>query len=501
MFNATEAPTPEPVVPASAFASEVEADVAVALTAAEFPFTLPLGVAVVVIFPIVRANEPAKPTDAAAPLFALDEMSVDVVSAVSAMPCALAPPAMSEAVVTLASVIATPAPTAALPPVALPSAIDAARADSDEKIVSAPVLTIAPPAATSARLETFASVTATAAATLTGPPDVVALGVAAVPEPVPSFAPAAVSAKPRWSPTWPVTSLEPPEGEPAADAVAVDDVFDGPVALSVVAAPALIERLSVAREVWSANVSANEAPTAAVPACVSPAAVVVAVASVLDVKEAAPATSWIGPGFTSTDVATLLIAIATAGAIAALGDDAPVFALVVIVLLPLAARVRALTFVKDAGVRDAGVPICARVVSSRLFSATDAPMPTDVPVISPGCALAFSVAIDAAVSVRLPPPALAEPLSAAVVSIFPKTSASDPATLTDPAAPLFAVAARLWLEAMSAVTSMPTPVALPSIAARFVTPARVRATAAPTAALPPVALPSAFALAFAASLA
>ena len=66
-LSATEAPTPEPVVPAVAFAEETVVEVALKVASADGALTEPVSSAVVFTFAIVSASEPATPTDAAAP--------------------------------------------------------------------------------------------------------------------------------------------------------------------------------------------------------------------------------------------------------------------------------------------------------------------------------------------------------------------------------------------------------------------------------------------------
>src|SRR5215210_2426712 len=126
---------------------------------------------------MTSASEPARPTDATAPLFACALRSLlDGASAVSVSPFEEAAPSMRASLVMFASVIAMAAPIAADPPVALPSAVDDASAASLECRLSAP------PAFTNERLTValalaFVTVTATAAATLIGPTLVDADGV------------------------------------------------------------------------------------------------------------------------------------------------------------------------------------------------------------------------------------------------------------------------------------------------------------------------------------
>src|ERR1700716_1467041 len=116
---------------------------------------------------------------------------------------------------TLASVMATAAPIAAGPPVAaLPSAIELAFALWRAcRMRSPPALTLML-LGTEAREVALAAVTAIAAATLTGPLEVVALGVEpAPPDDAPPPEDATKSARPRSPATWPST---PPPGAPGA---------------------------------------------------------------------------------------------------------------------------------------------------------------------------------------------------------------------------------------------------------------------------------------------
>ena len=87
----------------------------------------------------------------------------------------MAVPVIAAALATFASVIATPAPIAAEPPVAWPSAFEAAAGVSEDVTVSAPPALNSPERVACA--VAVASVTATAAATETGPPEVDAKGV------------------------------------------------------------------------------------------------------------------------------------------------------------------------------------------------------------------------------------------------------------------------------------------------------------------------------------
>ena len=88
----------------------------------------------------------------------------------------------------MASVIATPAPTAAEPPVAEPSAFDPAAPVSDEVSVNVPPALNDNAAGNVAFADADASVTATAAATDTGPADVDADGAPVALDPEPPLA-------------------------------------------------------------------------------------------------------------------------------------------------------------------------------------------------------------------------------------------------------------------------------------------------------------------------
>ena len=141
---------------------------------------------------------------------------------------------------------ATPAPIAAEPPTAEPSAFDEAAAVSDDLTVRAPP-TDTVPAPTVADAEALTIVTATAAATETGPPEVDADGVVLEPLPDPPLAEEAAPACERSPVTWPST---PPDGAeldvPPADAVAEPFVVLVPVAVKVAAPPTVSERFVVA---------------------------------------------------------------------------------------------------------------------------------------------------------------------------------------------------------------------------------------------------------------
>jgi len=207
MLSATDAPTPTDDPPlVAAFAVAVEVDTEAASRVASLPpvsVASPSARAIVVTLPMMSASEPAMPTDAPAPLVALAARSDDAgVCAATAMPREVDVPARIDSLVMFASVIAIAAPIAAEPPVvALPLAVLDASAVSEDDSVSRPPLETVTPSGIDAVERAFVTVTATAAATLIGPPDVDALGVLVVPEPAPPFADAVESAKLRSPPT------------------------------------------------------------------------------------------------------------------------------------------------------------------------------------------------------------------------------------------------------------------------------------------------------------
>src|SRR5688500_15394688 len=201
------------------------------------------------------------------------------------------------------------------------------------------------PAGIVARELAFASVTATAAATLIGPVEVDAAGVAPLAlELSPVAAADAPSACARSLLTCPVTPpagapVWPSPGAPAADAVADEEVVDGPRAANVTAPPAVMLRAVVARAVCSAKVSAIAAPTAALPLLVVLAdAAVLAVAVGAALTATAPPALSVGPVPADASLRTFEIATATAAATAT-PPLAPVRASVVAVCVALAVKV------------------------------------------------------------------------------------------------------------------------------------------------------------------
>jgi hypothetical protein len=400
-FSATDAPMPRddpPVVPALAVAAEVLAAVAPSETAPP-PAVAPAPVrseAVVVMFAIVRASDPATPTEPPpAPLVAVLAISLPVVLALSVRPVDDVVPELSAELVALAAVIATAAPTFAVPPpVAEPSAVADASPLSVDASVIPPPLAIETPAGIDANDDAFAMTIAIAAATLTEPLLVEADGVLAAPEPAPPLAVAVEFAKPRSPETWLSTlPLLFVSGAPAALAVAFAVAIDGPLAVKLTAPAALSDLPVVAIARWLANVSAIAAPTEAEPPAVTPEAVEPAVAVVLAVKDMSPLALWAGPGNTCAFAATLLIVIATVGAIETPPPLAPVVVFALAVLVAEAESERS-----SAPMIEPGVPSSAFVMTFRIWSATDAPTPTDDPPLVAAFAVAVEAVFDVAVS-------------------------------------------------------------------------------------------------------
>jgi len=235
--------------------------------------------------------------------------------------------------VTFASVIATPAATASAPPVAAePFAVEAADPVSEEVTVSAPPAESRP--ATVEDADALAIVTATAAATETGPLEVVALGGAPPVAPLPPELVAAVLALARSPATWLSTLVGAPgcplAGAPFADAVAEPADVDVPVALIVAAPPTVSDRFVEAVTVWVALETSTEAPTAAVAAFDDPDAEVVTVAVCVDETTSAPPTEVAPPVPIEASVMTVESETATDGANVTPPPDAPAFEVVVI---------------------------------------------------------------------------------------------------------------------------------------------------------------------------
>jgi hypothetical protein len=365
--------------------------------------------------------------------------------------------------VMFASVIATPTPTLAVPPpVAAPSAVDDASAAPLESSDTRPPLVIAPVGPTTARAPAFATVIAMAAATLTEPELVDALGVApAALESLPPLVDAVLFAKLR-SPATCESTLPPAEsGAPFAPAVALEFVVDELVALKLIGPEALSERAVVAVALCSARVSASARPIDVEPVA-APSAIVVALAFV--VAEALIDSNDVpGPAARLALLFTFEIATAIAGATDTPAPVAPAFAVVVITCVVLAVNV-----VADAPVSTPPTPTPADASSSTRFSATDAPIPRlDPPTSVFGSAFAAEVEFEIALMLTAPPFAFSEPSTTiATVSTFAMLRASDPATPTDPPpAPLLASASKLPAAEVVADNVAPAELAAPEIEA------------------------------------
>jgi hypothetical protein len=333
-FKATAAPTPVPVAPAVAFALESLAEVAVkvALAPPRSSADTESSCAVVFTSMLLSASEPATDTDPAAPEIAsLPKPDAACVSASRSRPPAVPVAADDAWLATFASVIATPAPIAAEPPVAEPSAFDFAVGVSEDVSVSVPPIATVVPIGSVAFADAFEIVTATAAATATPPLEVDADGVALEPEPDPPFAPAVLSAWLRSPATWPST---PPAGDeldvPLADAVALPFADEEPVARKLAALATTSARLVVADASWFATVTATAAPTAAEDPEAEPDALVSADAVCSASTRSAPPMLAGVPTPSDASVTTFDSATATDGTIATPPPAAPVCDVVVI---------------------------------------------------------------------------------------------------------------------------------------------------------------------------
>ena len=139
--------------------------------------------------------------------------------------------------------------------------------------------------------------------------------------------------------------------------------------------PAVTLRSVKADTRWLAYVRLKATPTAAsVPPAASPEPTVIALAVIVAVTSTAPLTEIAGPVPIEATTVTFEIAMAIAGATATL-PLAPVRASVVIVCLPEASSVRAAP-----PVRTAVSSIEATVLSLTMWTAIEAPTPTDLPV-------------------------------------------------------------------------------------------------------------------------
>ena len=148
----------------------------------------------------------------------------ELIEASSASRSEVADPPLSAWTKTFARLIATAAPIPSAPaPTTLPSAVADASVSPVAFRARMPPALIATPVPIVAFEKVFGRFTAIAAATLTGPSEVLAGGVGVLPEPPPAGA--TESARPRWLAVCVVTSA-PPEDAPLALAFAVVTVDD-----------------------------------------------------------------------------------------------------------------------------------------------------------------------------------------------------------------------------------------------------------------------------------
>ena len=174
----------------------------------------------------------------------------------------------------------------------------------------------------------------------------------------------------------------PPElssGAPEAEAVALAELSDEPVADSETAPFAVRFRASVASLRWFAMVSATETPMAADEPSASPSASVPADADWSALAPNAPVIRRSASGATSAVVVTFESVIATDGTRLTLPPAAPVFELLVAPSMVFAVSVRLRP--------PTSVPVSdASVLSSMRLTATAAPMPSEeaAPVPSAG---------------------------------------------------------------------------------------------------------------------
>ena len=263
--------------------------------------------------------------------------------------------------------------------------------------------------------EALAIVTATAAATETGPPEVVADGVELEPEPEPPLADETLPAFERSPATWPST---PPDGAeldvPFADAVADPSVVIEPVAVKDAAPVTSRERFVVAVTVCVASVTATAAPTAAVEAAADPDAVVATDAVCVATTVSVPPTVVVPPVPSDASVVTVDSETATEGAIATPPPAAPPVEVVVIVSVLVACSVRLCALKTEPS------PSAACVVSVTRLIAAEAPTPEP---LTPAVASALETLVEVALKVASADGALTDPVSSADVFTFAIVSA------------------------------------------------------------------------------
>ena len=421
---------------------------------------------------------------------------------------------------TSAKLTATAAPTPVPPSVvtADPSAEAVASMFASERTARLPPASMVLPPTTEAWVVLSAILTATAAATLTVcelelpcesvlAVDAVGLEAAELLSRLPRLF-AALSPRPREPAAFlstPLSSLAEflsSPFSPFALAFAVAVVLCVLSASTVTSPPVVIERAAVAVVLSVTTETETAAPTAASVPVASPSVFVVALPEWVARTPTAPEAVRVLPvpsRAVVSSVATVTAAIGTTPT----PPFAPPWASVAIRLAEVAS-----TFTAPAPVSVEVFCSSALVVLSTTFTATEAPMPTFLPVASSfGSAFASLELSLAAMKFALPPPvrlAAAVPRNSARVLTLPTLTDTDPATPTpSEPAPAADVAADTWrLSAstvvMSARTDNPlaaTVAPVPTKASLVTLPTLI-ATAAPTpAAEPPVALPSASAVA------
>ncbi len=199
-------PTLSLVTPSSAGRAETvdsRADAAVTVRSPPLSSTVPWTAASVSWSMIAIATEPATPMSAAAPALASADtvavssapLTATMAETVSEWACTVTPIGTTASFTTRESVTATPAPIAAEPPVAEPSAELAASAFAAEARVTVPPAWIEDTVgAITVRTVSVEIATPTAAATATEPSEVSALGCVASPESARPRSPATPSA-------------------------------------------------------------------------------------------------------------------------------------------------------------------------------------------------------------------------------------------------------------------------------------------------------------------
>ena len=383
-------------------------------------------IATVVRLTMFSENAPAAPMVPLAPLApaVADEEKVSVVSAgplsgvIPAVKLTFPWPLMKPLAPRLASVrpvmrlMAAATPIVADAPLeAEPSAIAMASTLSKAvKLTSPDPADRCTPSPSSAVEDALTRLTAIAAATVTDVPPlspVLAAGVLLCLVALPPVLVEVLLPRASWSSAFWLTFLpEPSEPEPfsplapAALAVASLRVEEAPSASKVTAPPVVVSRCSELSTSWSAETRASEAPIARVapePARVAPSALLDPVARWTALLSSLPVVVSALPAPTLAEVLTLLTVMATTAVkTAVLPPEAPPFAAVVALSVPVARSVRSWT-----PLRSLASSRPARTSSVTTLTATDAPTPT-VPPLVLASAVTSLVRLLPAVSERSP---------------------------------------------------------------------------------------------------